>query len=186
MGINEIQWSVDQNRQRHSQFPNHFQICRLRIIEHVQCIIGKMNGTEPLEIVQNRKNNSQHPVYDFTIVNEKNEIVCKACNHRFPNHHAGNIQKHMKSKHKTDFDGLVNKIDAYYGDATFVEANGDATVNESNSVATEINKNQRGRRGKNKGNLITVVHDVTDIKLGLVEMCSVNMCSFRQLRNSGL
>lgn len=49
----------------------------------------------------------------------------------------------------------------------------------------KIKETPRDRRPKNIGNLITVVHDVNDIKMGLAEMCSVNLMPFHQLRNSG-
>lgn len=126
---------------------------------------------ECVEIIKDSKINVQHPVYQFTTVDEKNEIICSVCTHKFPNNHAGNIRQHIRSKHKKKFEELQKLIEKY---------------NKVTSDATQINKNQRGRRRKNTENSITVAHDITDIKMGLVEMCSVNMCSFRLLKNSDI
>lgn len=125
---------------------------------------------ECIEIVNSKKIRSDHPVYKYTIVSEENEIKCKECGHKFPGHHAGNIRKHLLKKHKQISETLEELINIYQN---------------TKSDSAEINKNQSQYRAKNKGNFIKVVHDVSAIKLGLVEMCSVNMCSFRQLKNSG-
>lgn len=126
---------------------------------------------ECLEIIHSGKSNLSHPVYKFTTVNENDKIACKACGHIFPGNHAGNIRKHIQHKHKKDNAELETLLREYY--------------HKTNEDAAVIKINHRGLRCKSKGNLITVVHDVTDIKMGLVEMCSVNMCSFHQMKNSG-
>lgn len=126
---------------------------------------------ECVEIVETKKSNSQHPVYRFTVSNEKNEITCKECGHIFPDNHAGNIRKHIQSKHKKQFIELEKLLTEYY--------------NKPKCDVPENWRISRGRRGQNSGNIIKVVHDIADIKIGLVEMSSVNICSFNQLRNSG-
>lgn len=124
---------------------------------------------EDMEIVRAEEIKSGHPVYKFIVLNEKNEIECSECGHKFPKQHAGNIRKHLQKKHKkisAELDKLMDE---------FLKSKSDATENDK----------QRAHRGKNKENLIKVMYDVAAIKMGLVEMCSVNMCSFRQLKNSG-
>lgn len=122
------------------------------------------------EIIQMKKINRQHPVYKFTTENEKNEIRCIECDHKFPDHHAGNIRKHIQNKHTHKSVELNKLIEEYY---------------HPKSVATNNNENHRSRRGKNEEHFIKVVHDVREIKKGMVEMCSVDMGAFHQLRNSG-
>lgn len=126
---------------------------------------------ECIEIIQQKRSISQHPVFQFTIVDEVDGVRCKACNHTFPALHAGNIRKHIQSKHKMDFIKLEQLIEEY---------NLNPNVNVNNNSVTP-----RSRRGKKTENTITVTLDVAEVKLGLVEMCSVDMCSFNLLRNSG-
>lgn len=126
---------------------------------------------ECIEIIQQRKSLLQHPVFKFTYVNGIDEICCKACKHKFPGPHAGNIRKHIQSKHKTDFIKLEQLIEEY---------NNSSNVNVNKSSAA-----LRTRRGKNTENSVTVSLDIAEVKSGLVEMCSVDMCSFELLRNPG-
>lgn len=109
----------------------------------------------------------QHPVYHF-IVCDKNKYVCKVCDHVFSNSHAGNMRKHIERNHKRENLILQQSLESYYSD--------DKTKN----------KRKCNRLGRKNSNLITVEHSVGDIKMGFVEMCSVNMWAFNQLRHSGL
>lgn len=76
----------------------------------------------------------------------------------------------MKNQHIETHEELIKLLEEY---------------NQPKNGENEKSKSQRGRRPKNKDGLITVCHDVSDIKLGIVEMCSVNLSTFRALRNSG-
>lgn len=110
----------------------------------------------------------QHPVYQF-IDCDRNKYVCKVCDHVFSNSHTGNMRKHIERNHARENTLLQKSLESYYSDDK-----------------TKKKKRHCNRVGRIHSNLITVEHYVGDIKQGFVEMCSVNMWSFAQLRHSGL
>lgn len=126
------------------------------------------------EAKDSKKN--QHPVYQF-ISFDKNQYVCKLCGHAFSNSHSGNMRKHVERNHKEQNEELQKALHAYYSDQRRSEK-----VNDQ----VKTKKRVRNRFGPKNTNSITVVHDIADVKLGFVEMCSVNMWPFKQLRHSGL
>lgn len=127
---------------------------------------------ECLEIINNNSKVDRHPAYQYTSVDENNKITCDMCGHIFPSDHAGNIKKHIQNRHKNAYRDLAKLLEEH-----------NRPPKESDTVGN--NKNQRCRSGKNIEQIFTVQHDIADIKMGLVEMCSVNMCAFRLLKNSG-
>lgn len=126
------------------------------------------NSGKTVENVEKKTENNQHPVYQF-ISCVRNKYVCKVCDHVFSNSHAGNMRKHIERNHKRENLILQKSLESYYSDDKMKKK-----------------KKKCNRLGRINSNLITVQHYVGDIKLGFVEMCSVNMWPFKQLRHSGL
>lgn len=117
---------------------------------------------ECLNILAVKKIDVNHPINSVILVDENNKVVCKFCPHIFPDFHAGNIKKHLKRKHKKEFESFEKLAD------------GQKPIKQ-----TKING-----LGK-KESTISVTIDVENIKLGLVEMCSRNLVPFKKLSNSG-
>lgn len=126
------------------------------------------------EAKDSKKN--QHPVHQF-ITFDKNKYICKLCDHVFSNSHSGNMRKHVERNHKEQNEVLQRALHAYYSDER---------RNQKGNDRVKAKKRARNRFGPRNTNSITVVHDIADVKLGFVEMCSVNMWPFKQLRHSGL
>lgn len=121
--------------------------------------------TECLKIVDVKKLDVNHPINSVILVDENNEVACKFCSHIYPELHVGNIKKHVKRKHKKEFGSLEKLID-------------EQKLNKQAKTA-ELSKKV------NTENSISVIIDVDNIKLGLVEMCSRNLVPFKKLTNSG-
>lgn len=79
------------------------------------------------------------------------------------------MRKHIERNHKKENLILQKSLQSYYGNDKMKKK-----------------KRKCNRLGRINSNLITVEHYVGDVKLGFVEMCSVNMWPFKQLRHSGL
>lgn len=99
------------------------------------------------------------------------------CDHVFSDSHSGNRRKHIERHHKKENETLQKALEAYFGGGK---------INENQNFNAKAKQRAPSRYGQKNSNLITVVHNMEDVKMGFVEMCSVNMWSFKQLRHSGL
>lgn len=118
-----------------------------------------------MEIVDVKKVDVNHPINSVILLDENNKVACKFCSHIYPELHVGNIKKHVKRKHTKEFESLEKLTDDQ-------KSNKQAkTAGLGRKISTE--------------NSISVIIDVDNIKLGLVEMCSRNLVPFKKLTNSG-
>lgn len=126
-------------------------------------ILWKM--AECLEIVDVKKIDVNHPINSVILVDENNKVACKFCSHIYPDLHVGNIKKHVKRKHKKEFESLEKLTDEQKSNKQAKAAGLGNKINTENSIS--------------------VIIDVDNIKMGLVEMCSRNLVPFKKLTNSG-
>lgn len=66
---------------------------------------------ECLKIVDAKKVDVNHPINSVILVDGKSKVACKFCSHIYPELHVGNIKKHVKRKHKKEFESLEKLTD---------------------------------------------------------------------------
>lgn len=119
-----------------------------------------------MSAVQNfREKKLHHPVHKFVIIGEDGELKCHYCNHKFKNGHTGNIYSHIRVKHRKDSEELAEHFANYQKNRKKKIKSTRAPIIDSRTI--------------------TVSFNVDEVKSGLVEICSVNMCSFNLLKCSG-
>lgn len=109
-----------------------------------------------------------NPIHEFVTENTDKKLSCNSCGHIFPSNHIGNVRKHLSIKHTKDFEKL-NKLYEHY----------------KASRASKSENRQSLQKKQTRDGAVSVAFNVDEVRMGLVEMANVNLCTFRLLQCSG-